>query len=41
MKIHLTTKQWRAKGPPKPLAKGKRAKAARLEKAWKAKGRSK
>ena len=38
MKIYIPKSQWKAKGAPKPLRKGQYAKAARAEKAWKAKG---
>lgn len=39
MKRYIPAKDWKAKGPPKPLAKGKHAKAARLAKAWQAKSK--
>jgi hypothetical protein len=38
MKIYIPKSQWKAKGAPKPLRNGQYAKAARAEKAWKAKG---
>lgn len=41
MKIYIPKRSWKAKGAPKPLAKGKYAKASRQTKAWLAKSKAK
>lgn len=39
MSRYIPDKEWKRKGAPKPLAAGKHKKAARLEKAWRAKSK--